>query len=216
MEVFVEGIGRKFVSPDQVVVNIFFSTRTKTYKEAVEKGLNNVNTFNNVVLLGSGLEEKELQTRNFSVNEERVYNDTKRKNETVGYIFNQFATLRIDYDNELLSKILQLSSSLESAPEINFQFGLKDETKYLNELIDEAYNDAKKKAQIMATAAGKTLKEVITLDLNGASNINYRLSESSFDSNILRTMSLSNIDTTSIHPEDIELVTRILSKWNAV
>lgn len=216
MEIFVEGIGRKFVSPDQVVANIFFSTRAKTYKDAIEKGLNNVNTFNNLVLIGSGLEEKDLQTRNFSVNEERMYNEATRKNETVGYIFNQFATLRIDYDNELLSKILQLSSSLENAPEINFQFGLKDETKYLKELIEKAYNDARNKAGIMATTAGKKIKDAIMLDLNGASNINYRLSESNFDSSILRTMALNNVDTTSIHPEDIELVTKILSKWDTI
>lgn len=215
MEIFVEGVSNKNVTPDEVVANIFFKASGKTQEEAIQKGLNNVTTFTNLVLIGSGLPSDSLKTQNFSISEDRVYNEESRRHEVVGYVFNQFATLKMDYNNELLSKFLSLTSSLENAPEINFQFGLKEEDKYTNELIDEAYRDAERKARMLADAAGRNLDDSIMLELKSDSNMQMFRSQSSFDSGILKTMSINNIDTSYIHPEDIKVEVRIATKWEA-
>jgi len=213
MEIFVEGVASKYIKPNQVIANIHFKTSDKLYKEALANGINNVEKFNDL-LKEIDLENK-LQTRNFSIDEEKVYNEEKRKTEKKGYIFNQFAILKFDYDNKIIENLLNLTSKIDNAPNINFQFELKEKEKYLDDLINEAYNDANKKAMMMAKTANKNLKEAVSVDLNGVSNIQNRISESTFDSTVLKTMSINNMNINSICPEDIELNVKIYCKWIA-
>lgn len=215
MEIFVEGVSRKNVAPDLVIANIFFNAKGKTSEEAIQRGVNNVSTFTNLVVLGVGLPIESLTTKNFSINEDRVYNEDARRHEVSGYVFNQFASIKMDYNNDLLSKFLTLVSSLENAPEINFQFGVKDEEKYTNELVNEAYNDAKRKAEMLARASNKTLGDSLMLELKGNTQGQLFRSQSNFDGGLLKTMSINNIDTSSIVPEDIEIEVVVNSKWNA-
>lgn len=215
MEIFVEGVSRKSIAPDEVIANIFFKAQGKTQEEVIQRGINDVTTFTNVVVAGVGLPSDSLMTKNFSISEDRVYNEETRRHEVVGYHFNQFASIKMDYNNELLSKFLSLVSSLESSPEINFQFGLKEEDKYASELIDEVYKDAKRKARMLAIASNKTLEDSVMLELKNDSNMQVFRSQSNFDSGILKTMNINNVDTSYIHPEDIEVEVRIASKWLA-
>ena len=215
MEIFVDGIGKKYVTPDEVIVNLYFKAKGNSREEVIEKGLNNVATFTNVVLCGIKLPNDSLMTRNFSINEDRIYNEETRKYEVSGYVFNQYALLKMDYNDKLLSEFLNLTSSLENTPEINFQFGLKDESKCISELIGVAYNDALEKAKVLASVSGKKLKDSVMLELKNNYNMNFFRSESNFDSGVLKTMSANNIDTSYINPEDIEISVVVATKWDA-
>ena len=105
MKIQVNGIAKKFVPPNEIILNIFFTQKGETYQEAVSKGLNNIYAFNSLVLIDNGLDENKLQTKSFSVNENQSFNDNTKNWEKDGYIFNQEAILKIDYDNNLLTKI---------------------------------------------------------------------------------------------------------------
>ena len=50
MDIIVEGIGKKFYSPDEVEINLDFYTRDDSYKRALENGTKNVESFINDVL----------------------------------------------------------------------------------------------------------------------------------------------------------------------
>ena len=136
MKIQVNGIAKKFVPPNEIILNIFFTQKGETYQEAVSKGLNNIYAFNSLVLIDNGLDENKLQTKNFSVNESQSFNDVTKNWEKDGYIFNQEAILKIDNDNKLLTKIIKSISMLENSPSLTVSYGLKDDNnKILNLLI---------------------------------------------------------------------------------
>lgn len=203
MKIFVEGSSKEYVTPNEVVMNLFFTSRGLTYEEAVEKGLNNIYTFNSLVLLKNGLKESDLKTMGFSVNEEKVYNEETKRFETKGYIFNQNATLRTDYNNKLVSSIISSVASLDNPPELHFNFGLKKNDSLDEQLIEEAYEDALKKATTIAQVSNTAIKSITSIELK--SNNQSQLSNSSFDGSMLKMANNSNINTSHIHPEDIEI-----------
>ena len=127
MKIQVNGIAKKFVPPNEIILNIFFTQKGETYQEAVSKGLNNIYAFNSLVLIDNGLDENKLQTKNFSVNESQSFNDVTKNWEKDGYIFNQEAILKIDNDNKLLTKIIKSISMLENSPSLTVSYGLKDD-----------------------------------------------------------------------------------------
>ena len=45
MDIIVEGVGKKFYSPDEVEINLDFYTRADSYESALENGTKNVENF---------------------------------------------------------------------------------------------------------------------------------------------------------------------------
>lgn len=204
MKIFVDGISRNFVSPNKVVMNLNFRARGATYDEAVSKGINNVSLFNSLVLLPNGLKEEDLKTRNFSVFEDRFFNQATGENEIRGYVFNQNAVLRLDYDNELINSIITSISEAEDAPEVNLSFVFESDDKNMKPFLEEAYNDAKRKATDIAEIAGKAIKEVVSAELKNT-NANLLFSNSNFGGDVLKSVNYNSMNMNYIHPEDIEI-----------
>ena len=50
MDIIVEGVGKKFYSPDEVEINLDFYTRADSYESTLENGIKNVENFINDVL----------------------------------------------------------------------------------------------------------------------------------------------------------------------
>lgn len=213
MKIQVNGIAKKFVPPNEIILNIFFTQKGKTYQEAVSKGLNNIYAFNSLVLIDNGLDENKLQTKNFSVNESQSFNDVTKNWEKDGYIFNQEAILKIDNDNKLLTKIIKSISMLENSPSLTVSYGLKDDNnKILNLLIKEAYADAVSKANMIAKTTNSHITNTISVELQP---INSALRTNFTNSNI-EFSKLSDMDTSMITPEDIEVEINLLCIFEAI
>lgn len=164
MEIVVQGKGIEFIKPDQVVLNINFYKKGNTYEEALEKGVANVQNFVNELLLTNGFQVEDLKTRSFRITEEYRYNSETREQIFDGFKFNQSATLKFDYNKEMLANMMVAISKLTDAPNININFGVKNEKECRRKVLAKAYDEAKNQAEAIAEAAGKTLTKCVKVD----------------------------------------------------
>ena len=59
MEIIVEGVGYKYFTPNQIILNFNFVTKGKSYEEVLEKGSSNVELFIDGILLQSGFSKND-------------------------------------------------------------------------------------------------------------------------------------------------------------
>lgn len=164
MEIIVQGRGTEFIKPDQVILSINFYKKGNTYEEVLESGVANVQYFVDELLLKNGFQVEDLKTRSFRITEEFRYDSETRKQIFEGYQFNQSATLKFDYDKELLANMMVAISKLVDAPNININFGVKNEKECRRKVLAKAYDEAKNQAEAIAEAAGKTLTRCAKVD----------------------------------------------------
>ncbi len=204
MEIIVMGNGKKIITPDEVVLNLDFITKGYSYDEVLTNGSHNVKLFVNDILIPNNFKETDLKTRNYVIKEEKKYNNTRGEYIDDGYSYNQSAILKFDYDKEKMAKLMIEISKLANAPKSVVNFKVKDEEKYHKEVLNLAYQDAKDKALIIATSAGKTLKDPVKVSFQPFEEY----SESQIDSDCLyeRAMCIKTDDITSTFtPMDIEI-----------
>lgn len=164
MDIIVEGIGKKYYTPDEVQINLNFYTRANSYEEALKKGTKDVEFFINKVLEEMNFNKEIMKTVNFRVYEETRYDYDMKKYIKLGYAYTQHANLKFDYSLKTVAEFMDRVSKLENAPKYHLNFNVKDIKKCKDEAISEAYNKAKEKAETIAKAAGKELKECIKTD----------------------------------------------------
>lgn len=156
MDIIVQGNSKISVKPDLITLYFDFHTKTVKYDVALEEGVKNVEAYLNA-LIELGFEKESFKTNSFRVTEKTVYNETKRKYEFDGYLFNQNSTLCFDYDMNKLSAIMEMTSKLENAPTYRIVFGLKDNKAFEEELIEKALEDAQFQAKAIAKGCNKKL-----------------------------------------------------------
>ena len=131
-----------------------------------------------------------------------------------GYSYNQTVILKFDYELEKLTNMMEDISKLSNPPYYRIEFSLKDEEKAKKELISKAYMDAKEKANIIAAASGKVLKDCIKVSFKPL-DIDF-LSLTSLDNNTMylkeASMPLMNKIFT---PEDIILSETVYFLWTS-
>lgn len=164
MDIMVEGVGRKFYKPNQVVLSINFLVNDETYEKALEKGVKSVEGFIVLVLQKLNISKEELKTRSFRISQNTRYDYETKKNIFNGYDYTQGATLKLDYNMETISEFMSLVSALAELPRYTMTFSIKDMEGAKKEVMAEAYNKAKEKAETIAMAAGKQLKDCIKTD----------------------------------------------------
>lgn len=158
MEIIVEGKGINSFVPDEVRLNINFFVKGITYEETLNKGTLNVQLFIEEVLFKNGFKKDDMKTKSFIIKEEKKYNEITRTYDFDGYSFTQDATLKFDYNSNLMANIIVAISKFSNFLTCQINFGLKDEEKCRRTLLSSAYKDAENKAMIIAEAALKKLK----------------------------------------------------------
>lgn len=214
MEIIVQGKGTKYFKSNEVVLNLTFTNKAKTYDVALSDGIRNINYFVEEILLKNGFLKDELKTRSFVINEEKKYDEKAREYIDVGYSFNQVAILKFDYNMELLSKLILAMSEMTIAPTYYIKFGVKNEEECCNEVLAKAYQNAYNQALAIATAANKNLRYCQKVDFQPISNNNYSPVE--FSSNFMRAKAVNNdMIINSFTPEDIEISETLYCLWIA-
>lgn len=164
MDIIVEGVGKKFYTPDEVEINLDFYTRADSYESALENGTKNVEIFINDVLEKMNFNKEIMKTRSFRVYEEKQYDYDKKIYIKLGYAYTQQANIKFDYSMNTIAEFMDMVSKLENPPKYHLVFNVKDIKKCKDEVLAEAYNKAKNKAETIAKAAGKELKECVKTD----------------------------------------------------
>ena len=157
MEIIVEGNSKEYFIPNEVIITISFISSDKDYEEVMKKGIIKVNEFINDVLLKNSFNNTDLKTQTFIIKESKIYNENTHNYEFDGYIYEQNATLKFDYDNYLLGKIISDISKLENPPIYKINFSIKNVQECHKLLLEKAYNDALEQAKIIASASNNEL-----------------------------------------------------------
>ena len=207
MEIIVQGKGVEHFTPNEVIISIHFTTKGYSYEEVLKEGIKNVMVFVEEILLKNNFRKEDMKTRNFVIREETKYNNKTGKYDPDGYSFNQMASLKFDYNKELMAKIMVSISKLENAPKCQVNFGVKDEKECRKSILASAYKDAD----------GKRLKYCEKVDFKPFTT-NY-VSQASIGSEMMyaekacygATQAIINTFT----PEDIELSEKLYCLWIA-
>lgn len=225
MDIIVEGVGKKYYKPNEVKINLNFYTKTNSYESALEEGTRDVQIFIDDVLGKMNFEKNELKTRSFRVYEEKRYDYENKVEVKLGFAYTQNATLKFNYDINVVAEFMDKISKLSNAPKYTIEFNIKDMAESKKEVISEAYNSAKEKAEAIANAAGKTLKECIKTDFRpfdervySASKIGNSMFEAEradFSTFGMKKMSAQETITNIFTPEDVEIQETLYCLWIA-
>ena len=204
-----------------------FYTRADSYESALENGAKNVQSFINDVLERMNFNKEIMKTRSFRVYEEKQYDYDRKKYIKLGYAYTQQANIKFNYSMNIIAEFMDMVSKLKNLPKYHLLFNVKDIKGCKDEVLGEAYNKAKEKAETIDKAAGKELKECVKTDfipfeesVVSRSSLNsqdmYMEKEKSFGaSNFDMAKSTGVQDTiqTIFTPEDVEITETLYCLW---
>ncbi len=215
MEIIVQGEGTGYFTPNEVILNIHFTIKGYTYEEVLREGTKNVEVFVEELLLKNNFKKEDMKTRNFVIREDTKYNKITGQYDHDGYSFNQMASLKFDYDKELMANIMVSISKLDNAPMCQIQFGIKEEDACRRSILAKAYKAAEMQAEAIAEAAGKTLKSCQKVDFQPFTT-DY-VSRARIDSDVMYAEKayhgIAQTIVNTFTPEDIEVSETLYCLW---
>jgi uncharacterized protein YggE len=157
----VSGSGRAVLSPNIAYVNIGVHTESKDAVEAVTS--NNIQTQKVTdALVDAGIDEKDIQTTNFSIYPRQDYDSQGKPTGEITYIVENsvHVTVRdLDQIGEILNTAVQAGANTIHG----IQFDVSDKTEALSEARQSAVANAETVAEELAQAAGVELGEIQTI-----------------------------------------------------
>lgn len=164
----VKGIGKVSVKPDLIVVSMKLETEDKEYNKTMELAAQRIQLINEA-LEKIGFEKDAVKTTNFNVRTD--YESVGDKNGSYksvfkGYVCNHNLKVEFDFDTKTLASVLSLISECLAKPEFSISFTVKDPSAVSGELLKSAAKNAKEKAEILCSASGVELGELISIDYN--------------------------------------------------
>lgn len=167
-QINVLGEGKAHVSPDMAVISLAVLKEAETAREAMD--LNNADMAAVIAALKEeGIEARDLQTSGLSINPQYVYpndNNGEEKPRITGYQVTNSLTVRIR-NLEKVGSVLDRSVSLGVNQGGNIIFTNDDPAEAMSEARKSAVDDARKKAETLAEAAGVTVGKVLSISESG-------------------------------------------------
>lgn len=159
-QIHVRGYGSMSVEPDLAYVSLGVETQALEAEEAQTK--NAINMRNILAVLGEqGIKSQNIETSYFNVYPIYRYNEEKG-NQLTGYRVSNSISIRL----EDLSKVGEVIDSAIKAGATNVntvRFTLADEGPWLDKALALAVEDGRRRAEVMATAAGEKLGLVMMM-----------------------------------------------------
>ncbi len=230
MQITVKGEASRAVAPDQIIASVTFREHANSYDEVLQKGVQSVKDYLYFIESNTDFTAADFKTHAYNIHEEFTTNHLDAKTEqdlskqltrrvSNGFYFTQQAYLEFDYNRERLAKLLVLTSKADGKPRFSIDFSLKDPKAYQRGLIGDAYHDAQLKAETLAAAANKHLRDCIHVDLDSTSpsrnfdyGITYAKSARFEEATPSIEKQLQLIDET-FHPNDISISKSIDVVW---
>jgi uncharacterized protein len=166
-QILVTGEGTVSVAPDMAQVRGGVSTRAATVKEAADS---NSRTMTAIIgkLVDAGIDRKDIQTAQFSIQPVYASSEPRTEQKLVGYgVSNQvIAKIRnVDKVSDILDRLIAAGATNVW----NVEFLVADPSKALDQARSAAIADARRKAELYAAAAGAALGPVVSITEEGAS-----------------------------------------------
>ena len=187
----VSGNATVSLSADFAEVQIGVNTRSESIQEAQRQ---NAQAIADVLtaIYALGVEEKDVITSSFNVYTESDYSSSLigRQTEKVYYKVSNMLHVVIR-DISKAGQVLDAAIAAGSNQSYGITFGSTQENEAYHKALTRAYEDAQKKAQTLAEAAGKTLGNVVSIDASqggygyGVSNVYAASKEMAADTAII-------------------------------
>jgi len=164
-QIVVTGEGTVTVAPDLAQVRGGVSTRARTVKEAADT---NSRTMAAIIdkLVEAGIERKDIQTSEFSIQPVSASADSYSAQKLVGFNVSNQVTAKIR-TIEKVSDMLDRMIAAGANNVWNVEFLVADPSKALDEARRSAIADARRKAELYANAAGVALGPVVSVTEQG-------------------------------------------------
>lgn len=164
----VKGVGTAKTKPDRVVLNMNLETKDADYEGAIRAANEQIADLN-AALESAGYEKGALKTMDFNVH--MNYEDARDENGMyrsvfAGYMCFHSLKLEFDFTNEALSQTLSAIAACKAKPQFNLSFTVKDPAAIKEKLLESAAANARMKANILCSASGVVLGELINIDYN--------------------------------------------------
>ena len=160
----VHGTSEIQIQPTVTNISMKISGSTKTFDEAVMKSAAEMDKFRDIIET-LGFKRSDLKTINLDIDTEtetyRDENDNYRE-KFIGYKYIHKMFLEFPKDNKRLSEIITalVKSKIEFEFTVSYTCSKAEKKEYAERLIAEAFNDANKKAKVIASAAGVELGDI--------------------------------------------------------
>lgn len=147
----VTGTGKLSVAPDTIEIGLDVKEQDGKEQKALKRADDRVVAIKQQ-LKTLGIDDKKIVTKNFSINQ---YNN--------GYTVYYTIGVYIDYDTKLLGQVLSCLSEGLSHTNMSINFMLKNQEGIKEKVITLAVNNAKEDAEILASASGVKLGNVLSI-----------------------------------------------------
>ena len=210
----VTGTGKVSIKPDITVIPI---TQTKVcllYAEALKCAADDKEDLSRA-LVEIGFKKEDLKTTYFDIDSKYQYytdKDGNSESRFVGYKYTHKMKLKFKNDNKVLGHVLYAIANSSGTPEFSIEYTTSKPEKAKNLILQKAVEDSKKKAEIMAKAAGVTLGDVLLID--------YSWGEVTFSNRPVRDFELDDLCLAAkpidmdIEPDDIDGEDTVTVVWS--
>jgi len=162
--VSVTGMGRSTLTPDRVTFNVAVQTVGQTVDEAVNE--NNTKVAAVIAALKkAGATDRDIRTSNFSIYPQQDYSQGKLPR-ILGYNVSNSITVTRPNPAEA-SKLLQAAINAGVNQSSGLSFEVSDPARGRDAGLKAAFDDAKSKASLLASAAGRSLGPAISISEGG-------------------------------------------------
>ena len=188
------------------IVSIYFNVETKGSSAQEAKDRNSEVTNNIIVdLIGIGIEKGEISTENYNIYEDYTWENNKQK--FLGYKASQ--TIKITLDSQKMNKAGKVIDSGVNAGAllnyINFELSKEKENSYKALALKQASEDAKTKAESIASGVGKEVKDIKTISALEFNYYPWRV----YESGAIADISMAKQAVTTIEAGDKEINARV-------
>jgi uncharacterized protein YggE len=196
----VSGTGEATADADMVTVVLGVQTRNESAAGAVADNARMM-AESIEALKAAGVPEDEIKTSGFSIYPTRDWIDGKLSDKVVFEVSNK-VTFTLNLTDEVdVGEVLDAAVGAGTNSVDSVTFGLRDPTSVQEEALEDAVNDAMKKAEVISEAAGVTLGRILSISEGGASPVPMAESRVYFAADVATT--------TPIVPGDVEVTATV-------
>ena len=164
-KIICNGEGKATAAPDVITITLGVETRNVSASAAAALNAKLMNSTINA-LLSAGLKKKDVQTSHYSLTtqtEENPVPTGAEKNKTPPqFVATNQVTARMNV-SENIGKVLDAATAAGSNNVMGISFDLRDPKPQMDKALAQAVNDSRRKAEIMAMAAGVKLGKILEL-----------------------------------------------------
>ena len=200
----VKGTGNVSARPDYIILSLNIEANSKNYDLAMSEAAERIEKLQGVAVR-VGYRKEDLKTTSFDV-QTRYENVKDRqgnyKREFAGYACSYRLKLAFDFDSKQLAKVISAIADCGAQPELSIAFTVKNPARVSEELLINATENARAKAEILCKASGSTLV------LNVFSRTSYDVEDC-----IQPLMAMSKCAAPEIEPVDIDVTDTVAFTW---